>query len=596
MDTAREQIALYDALLTAASSVALRETPAAIMRSACDALITASPCIQLAWMYFGEKSVQSFRPAYAIGPARKYTDRIVLDMSSSGVQSPVCKAWITNEPVIAVVETDPGLRPWKKLANAFNLKALMAIPIGEKDITDRGIISIYSDIPDYFDSVGSKPFRAFTDLAKVAIKQTFLKNRLKQLASFDSLTHLLNRTAMQEILLEEHNRSSLDDVPYCLILMDVDHFKAVNDRLGHDAGDLVLVEIAKMLRHLVRDGDTVCRWGGEEFLILLANTDEHKANQTAQRLIEGINTLCIELNEFKVETTMSAGIATYPEDGKTLEELLKKADAALYEAKKTGRNRVIKGKNAANSFANASELNRALTNGFIHAAYQPIVNLETRKIVAMEALARMVNGIDPPQVAATFIHAASELHLLHRIDEIIMKQALATFGRQEELCYFINISVSLLRHPETMYNLLESSKRYHINTEGTLRKRSKLVIEINEGELLEATKEAGDLIKPLLDHGFQIALDNFGNSNSSFRLLADLPVNYLKIEGQLIQRMAYEPRVKQLVKGINAMAKGLDLITIAEFVEDQQTAIMLNDIGIDWAQGYYFGKPQLSAA
>ncbi|MDE3208258.1 MAG: bifunctional diguanylate cyclase/phosphodiesterase, partial [Pseudomonadota bacterium] len=480
-----------------------------------------------------------------------------------------------------------------KLLSSYGLKSLITLPIGEPDFSHRGIISIYSSLADYFHEIGTKPFQSFIDLAKVSIKQTFFQNQLKQLASFDSLTRLLNRTAMQEILLNEHNHSILEGKPYCLILMDVDHFKAINDRLGHDAGDLVLIEIAKELKRLVRDGDTICRWGGEEFLILLTNTDDYKANHTAQRLIEGINSLPIELNDFKVETTMSAGIATFPEDGDSLEQLLKKADAALYEAKKTGRNRVIRGRNASNSFANASELNQALVNGLIHAAYQPIVNLETKRTVAVEALARMVNANKPPQVAATFIRAASELHLLHRIDETIMLQAFNQFKLQNKLCYFMNISVSMLRHTEVMQHLTETFQNFHSNSHDVTRKNLKLVIEINEGELLEATKEANKLIQPLLEQGFQIALDNFGNHHSSFRLLAELPVSYLKIDGQLIRRMTFEPRVKQLIKGINAMAKGLDIITIAEYVEDQKTATILNNIGIDWAQGYYFGKPQL---
>jgi diguanylate cyclase (GGDEF)-like protein len=414
-------------------------------------------------------------------------------------------------------------------------------------------------------------------------------------ATHDELTGLTNRSEMRAALIKNLARAERYKEPFSLLLIDLDRFKIINDNYGHAAGDRVLKVFSGLAKQIARETDLLARWGGEEFIILLTNTDAIRATHIAERLRAATEETTISVNQQNIHITISIGVASYPEDGKSIEELISRADGALYEAKRNGRNR-IEYANPRDSgiFTIGSQLQRALEDNKLLPAYQPIVDLNNGVIRADEALARIILDGNKTTDAESFIYAASDLQLSHKIDHLITRKTIERCIRLtkkgDNRLHFINISADLLRHPELMENIIEFARQSCEQCGMTSHQLKPLVIEITEREFIGNIKSAREFLTPLLDFGLQIAIDDFGSGYSSFQYLADLPVSYLKIEGNLIKRMSREPKVKRIIHGIRDIALDLDLITVAEHIEDQTTADTLREIGINWGQGYLFGR------
>jgi EAL domain-containing protein (putative c-di-GMP-specific phosphodiesterase class I) len=240
-------------------------------------------------------------------------------------------------------------------------------------------------------------------------------------------------------------------------------------------------------------------------------------------------------------------------------------------------------------------LETALREDRIMPAYQPIFDLRSGEMVAEEALARIITINGGVMAAQQFIDVASEFQLTHKIDRAIVLAALRRklFHPHEDSkkCLFVNFSAGLLRHPEMVKELLDYIKQTNTAHNGQ-RSEAKLVIEVTERELLENPGAAYQILKPFLDLGTRLALDDFGSGYSSFHYLADLPISFLKIDGNLIQRLD-EPKVRAIVRGIQNTASELGLITLAECVETGSLAKHLIEIGINWGQGYHFSSVML---
>jgi diguanylate cyclase (GGDEF)-like protein len=415
--------------------------------------------------------------------------------------------------------------------------------------------------------------------------------------SRDPLTGLLDRNTFRALLEAERERSAHSRHPFGLIFFDIDRFKVVNYGFGEQHGDAVLVTLSDLARSTLRPTDSVSRWGGQEFLCLLPNTGKTATEELAERLRHAFEAATVSHAEVELRATASFATACYPEDGDSSERLLAALGAALHQAKATGRNRVV----AASAlrpqlFGIGRMLSQAIREGRVVPAYQPIVDLKSGKIVAEEALARVVSPNRHIIPASAFIEAARELQLTYQLDRAIILQTfshcLAALQRNAPLAHFVNISGNLLRHPEVVAELLaEAARSCSLNAEWADPKRP-IVIEVTERELVDDLAAAHNMLKPFLDFGMRLALDDFGSGYSSYKYLADLPFSFLKIEGSLIRRVT-EPRVRTIVQGIQRTAADLGLISLAEYVEDEQIANIVRDIGIDWGQGYHFGKPEL---
>ncbi|MDP1681844.1 MAG: EAL domain-containing protein [Burkholderiales bacterium] len=427
------------------------------------------------------------------------------------------------------------------------------------------------------------------------------EQEIARIAMEDHLTGLANRRAAEDRLELEWGRARRDHGEFAIAIADIDRFKLVNDQYGHHIGDQVLKHVSGVMATNLRGGDWIARWGGEEFIVCFHDLDRRGALTAAERLRKQVKAKSISLPQGELPVTVSMGVTLYGTEHKSIEEMLAQADALLYEAKHAGRDKVMcAGKDASRKGGviwEGSQVQSALHEGRVLPAYQPIVDLRTGRVVAEEALARIRAKDDSLIPAINFIQAAEALHLIGAIDETISSSALARCavsiaGQEEEafISHFINLSPQFLANPESVDNLLERARTYCARCGMDNAATKPMVIEITErqsADILLLKKH----LKPLMDFGFQLALDDFGSGYSSFLYLAELPVNFIKIEGWMVNRINKDKRTRQLVETLVNTAQKFKILTVAECVEDPETAQVLCDIGVDWAQGYYFARP-----
>ncbi len=437
-------------------------------------------------------------------------------------------------------------------------------------------------------------------------ESTQLRDRAEimyRLANQDSLTGLLNRRGMGEYLQRAHDYAQQEGIGYALVLFDLDHFKLINDGFGHAAGDAVLQQVAHLLQTRVRKEDHVARWGGEEFLVLLPDSTLETAHAAAEKLRDIIAHTRMSVGGSELRLSASFGVSAWEPGARlTIAELLGQCDSALYNAKAAGRNRVkqFEGKSA-HDYLRGFTLKRAIEDDRIRVAYQPLVSLADGQVVGYEALARLVGEDGEVVPAGQFIDVASRLRLEHRIDSRVSKQVMSRCSTRIEatgapMKYMINCSADFLSRPEDVQQLLDRAQHYCESCAIDMTGRDKpMVIEITERQLIGDAEAVRRLVQPLIDFGFQLAVDDFGSGYSSYLYVLKLPVSYLKIEAELVCEAAHSPRAQAMVRSINAMAHELGILTIAEGIEDEATAEAMRRIGVDWGQGYYWGRPEVEA-
>lgn len=415
--------------------------------------------------------------------------------------------------------------------------------------------------------------------------------------SHDTLTRVPNRNTLQQSITHLHNDYKYRGNKYSILLLDIDRFKLINEQYGHNCGDQLLQLIADRLQFLIRGKDNLGRWGGEEFLCLLPDADITTACKIAQRLCQSLADETFVINDHEITATASIGIASFPVDGATPEELFRVADTTLHEAKLNGRNRIHSSQQETSRlFSIGSQLERALKEHRLTPVYQPIFDIYSGETVAEEALARIKEKDGGMIEAHTFIDAAIKLQMAHRVDYQIINKMIARCtenftANEKSLPQFVNVSADLLRHPEMVNELLEFARQKCEECGQTCCDSKPIVIEITEQELLGDVSEVKKLLAPFIDYGMPLAIDDFGSGYSSLTYLADLPVSYLKFDGSLIKRVAYEERARKIINGIQKMAESLDLVTIAEHIEDQATLDVLRELGVSWGQGYFSARP-----
>ena len=420
--------------------------------------------------------------------------------------------------------------------------------------------------------------------------------------SLDSLTGLPDRNAILERIREIQCDG---EGGHRLMLVDIDRLKTVNDYLGYHVGDRVIRDLASAIQAAAPDDVMVSRWSGHEFMLLIPPRQAEHSPQIAERIRSAAAGVGFNAGDKATRlgtVTVSIGhgaLGPGETSGTQPRDQLSSLNAAVYEAKRTGRDRVINADRLQQPsvYATGGALDRAIHEGRIVAASQPIVDLETGEVVADEALARMITpegGVIP---AALFIEAASRLQMAHRIDFAIINQTISDCAASIDhrpMAHFVNISGDFLQHPELMEQVITNARNACSDLGGADKVRIKpLVLEMTEREVLEDTADALDALRPLIDFGLRLALDDFGSGYSSYRYLLDMPFTFLKIEGALVQNMSESVRAQKIVQHIQAMAKDMGLTTVAEFIGDARTADMLREMGIDWGQGFHFGRPQI---
>ncbi|MBP6497953.1 MAG: bifunctional diguanylate cyclase/phosphodiesterase [Campylobacteraceae bacterium] len=375
--------------------------------------------------------------------------------------------------------------------------------------------------------------------------------------------------------------------------MDFDHFKNINDTLGHAIGDELLVEVAKRLSGLVREEDTVSRQGGDEFVIALPNVKVDGAAHVAKKLLQAIE-LPIIVKGHELVITASIGIAMYPDDGKDLDTLFKSADAAMYLAKQNGRNNyrfftaeIQQRSSRILSLENA--LRYAYTRGELSLHYQPQIELESGKIVGIEALLRWTHpelgSISPGE----FIPIAEESGQILLLGEWVLRTAAMRMKQWINMGFppmsvAVNLSAVQFHH-ENLSNLVST-----IIDEVQLPPWY-LELELTESVAAQDPLKAIEIMNKLSQKGIRLSIDDFGTGYSSLSYLKRFKVYKLKIDQSFICDIGIDVEDKAIVQTIIALAKSLGLKTIAEGVETKEQLDFLRENGCDEVQGYYFSKP-----
>ncbi len=422
-------------------------------------------------------------------------------------------------------------------------------------------------------------------------------DHLQHLARFDALTQLPNRLQFQDRLqraLLDHQ----DDEHLALLFVDLDDFKQINDAFGHDVGDALLQQVANRLLRTLRQRDLVARWGGDEFVVLLeAHRHQSEVLLVADKLIQAMNEP-LELAGHILTVTPSIGIALAPEHGTDASDLLRHADAAMYVAKRDGRNQYALYRPELNEqllhrLKLANLLRRAVDNQEFRLALQPKVRLADQRIIGAEALLRwepIEFGRVPP---ATFIPLAEELGLIVPIGHWLVRQAAARLSdwqrRGWTLTLAINLSARQLRDEQLLPVLCDCMREYETPA-------ATLELEVTESILLEDAAFARQRLQALRDAGFRIALDDFGTGYSSLSYLKELPLDRVKIDRSFISDLEQSPRGRALLSSIAALCRALSLQTTAEGVETAAQLQLVEAEGIDEVQGYYYHPPLTVAA
>lgn len=419
------------------------------------------------------------------------------------------------------------------------------------------------------------------------------EKRIQYLAHFDALTGLPNRAQLDDRANYAISLAQRSQAPVAVMFLDLDHFKDINDTLGHSVGDALLIELANRLRLVLREEDTVSRLGGDEFIFLLHGLDVTKVSHVAQKVLDVIAEPC-RIEPYDLNVTGSIGIAMYPDDGADLETLLKCADTAMYRAKNDGRQtyRFFTAEMQARSARQlqlVNALRQALERKEFQIHYQPQVSILSERIVGAEALLRWTHPELGAVSPAEFIPAAEASGLILPIGEWVLRHAVrqARVWMDEGLAPLImavNLSAVQFRHPD-LPNLVASI----LSEEGLPAEY--LELELTEGVAMNDPQNAIAVMNQLNDHGVRMSIDDFGTGYSSLSHLKKFKVYKLKIDQSFVRDISTDPEDKAIVVAIINMAKSLGLKTIAEGVETAGQQSFLREQGCDEMQGYYFSRP-----
>jgi diguanylate cyclase (GGDEF)-like protein/PAS domain S-box-containing protein len=420
------------------------------------------------------------------------------------------------------------------------------------------------------------------------------------MAYYDTLTGLPNRILLQDRLKQALAQSNRNHQHGAVFILDIDHFKVVNDSLGHLVGDELLKIIAKRLIACIREEDTISRMGGDEFVVLLADLGEDKRNaishatNVADKIIQKISEP-MTINDNNLQITVSIGIAMFPDDTDNITELVKLADNAMYKVKKLGRNNYkfvtpSLQKEADKRLNVQHGLREALKESQFRLYYQPQVNFKTHAISGVEALIRWEkphNGLVYPD---DFIKISEETGLIIPIGTWVLEEACRTIGAWNKLPYppspYLSVNMSVRQFQQK--NFISEISRVMLKN-GV--QPQQLELELTESVLIHDLEDSKRKLFELKEMGVRLAIDDFGTGYSSLQYLKNLPIDVLKIDQFFINDLTMGGNDEAIVQTIITLAKNLNLWVIAEGVVSKKQHDYLKSIGCDSYQGYYYSKP-----
>jgi diguanylate cyclase (GGDEF)-like protein len=416
-------------------------------------------------------------------------------------------------------------------------------------------------------------------------------DEIRSLALHDTLTELPNRALLENQIEMAIAQAQRNAKKVALLFIDLDNFKRINDIQGHKTGDQLLVALSQILQAKLRPYDTLARWGGDEFVVVVPDlTEARQARIVGEKLMEAVDANLG--HEQNLHVSLSIGVAVYPDDADTTEALLIQADKALFYAKSQGRNNIqVFNQMQKNTLGYLDTeitacFNAAIKNNQLQVYYQPIVDAVSHTPVSVEALARWHDEVHGWISPGIFIPLAENMGLIEDLGKQVLEKSLAHYSdcpSKGQLRLAINVSNRQLFSKTFLPSIIDLLTAYDVAPEH-------LKLEITESSALE-TDSALHTLRTLADAGFYMSLDDFGTGFSSLSRLHELPFNELKIDMSFVRRIKHK-QGRIMLKTIVDMGKAMQLAIVAEGVEDEETAIALRDMGVDYLQGYYFSTPK----
>ncbi len=456
---------------------------------------------------------------------------------------------------------------------------LSASPLFDKEKNCIGIIESARDITEHLEVQG--------ELKKQ-------KNILNHQAHHDALTGLPNRVLFNDRLIQAIEKGKRNKSKVALLFIDLDHFKEINDSLGHAVGDEILKIVTSRLRKTIRKEDTVARLGGDEFTVILEDIRQAQDASFISNNILKVLSKSIKINENILYVSSSIGISIYPDDGASAQNLLKFADSAMYKAKDEGRNNFQYYSSEMTELAferivMEASLRAALENKEFVVYFQAQVNAQTNKLIGMEALVRWQHptiGLITPD---KFIPLAESTDLIIELDKYVMKTAMKQIASWYKAGYnpgvlAMNLSVKQLQKQDFILIFKKLMKETKAQAEW-------LELEVTEGQIMKNPEEAIKTLKQISNLGIELAIDDFGTGYSSLAYLKKLPIDKLKIDQAFVKDLPDDEEDAGITKAVIALATSLNLRVIAEGVETQAQRDFLLKNGCNNIQGYFYAKP-----
>ena len=588
----------------------------AIQRSVLEAVATARPLADVMDLLCRE--VEAVAPGVACsvlavdpqgrlhplaGPSLPAAYSAALEGVAIGPQAGSCgtAAWHKAPVDVRAIATDPLWADYKALALAHGLASCWSTPVMLDDQRVGATFAIYQWAEAAIDPYHRLLVQACTQLCRVALLHHEHEARIERLAYFDGITGLPNRSLFTRRAEDQLVRLQSEGASAALLLMDLDRFKAINELQGHAAGNEVLRAVAQRLAHCLPGLDTLARLGDDEFVVLLPLADRDAAAHTAETLCAAMDEALPPVRGHEVQLGMSIGFSVFPEDGVSLESLLKHADLALAQAKAAGRQ-------CARSFTPAlaraleekawmeAELRKALAEGCLQLHFQPKVHLNTGALLGAEVLLRWPcpgRGWIPPD---RFIPLAEECGLVNEVDAWVLEAACAQWAawRAQGLQVpglAVNVSPSRFVHDDVPAHVARLLAQHDLPTTG-------LTLEVTERLMLDDAhdRRAVQQLSALRALGVGVSIDDFGTGYSSLSYLRRLPISELKLDRSFVSRLDIDEDDRALTRAIVSIAQALNLDLVAEGLETLPQAELLRQLGCEVAQGYWLSRPLAAEA
>jgi|GEM_PF-1801179 len=496
-----------------------------------------------------------------------------------------------TEPLFASFDTGWPAETFPTVARQENIRAMAVWPV-VYEARGRAFIECLYDRPCLWSDDERELMQAYTRQAAVALENARLMTELQQKAIRDPLTGVYNRRYLEDVLERALASARRGAGPHALLYIDLDKFKVVNDVLGHLAGDDVLRDLAQHLLQRTRKSDLLARVGGDEFAVIAYNLDLAAAEQAAEGFRQAVEGYRFRAGNYEFRFTASIGVAPITPDVTSVADVLMQADLACYVAKISGRNRVhcytpedVRWSHQVmDEVRQAQQIREAIQRGRMALVFQPVVQLSTATPVFYEVLVRMVRDDGTPVPAQEFLPLTERHDFIHEVDRWVLTRLLDEVPQWSSRRLSVNVSSALFGDPAGLELVEALIQRWG--------PANPLIIEVPESVLLQRASHVQSLIRKWHEMGSRWVLDGFGGQLSLLESLQSTPFDYVKVDVRPLQALGWTPATQAAVEAIGRVARALGLQVIAKGVEDEATAAVLRELGIDYAQGFLWGPPQ----